>query len=68
MRKGWSVTVMTRARKTGPMMSDIALAPARAIVRAAAPKRNVRANGRACWETSLTDLGMFFTWSLLFDR
>ena len=44
-RIGCSVTVMTSARKTGPMMSAMDLMPARVIVKAAAPSRSVRANG-----------------------
>ena len=47
-RIGCRVTVRTRARKTGPMMSPMDLAPARAIVNAATPSRSVGANARAC--------------------
>ena len=50
---------MTRARKTGPMMSAMDLIPARAIVKAAAPNRSVSANGRARSWTSGADGGVF---------
>ena len=39
--------VSTSARKAGPTLSAMALAPASAIVSAAAPTSTVRANGRA---------------------
>ena len=47
MRIGCKVTVITSARKTGPMMSLMDRTPANAIVNAAAPNKSVTANGRA---------------------